>query len=118
MPLKPGGRQPPSAHVIHTGNCSGRRFSRPVSETITSAEKLLPQAAQIATSALLSLARSLGIYVLTPRPRKCGQYGQWPNAAPIATPITSTIPRIISNTTRLAIRFAITIVDALTGVSI
>src|SRR6266851_8614853 len=64
MPLKPGGRQPPLAHGMQTVNCWGRPFSRPVNETITSVERLFWQATQVATSALLPLAFSLGIALI------------------------------------------------------
>jgi hypothetical protein len=61
MPLKPGGRQPPSAQLRHTANCLDRPLSRPVSDTISSVDWLLLQAVQVATSALFSFAFSLGI---------------------------------------------------------
>src|SRR6266851_481011 len=61
MPLKPGGRQPPLAHGMQTVNCLGRPSSQPVNETITSVERVFWQTTQVATSALLPLAFSLGI---------------------------------------------------------
>jgi hypothetical protein len=61
MLLNPGGRQPLSAQVIQTANCRERPFSRPASDTISSVEIVLLQAAQVATKALLSLAFSLGM---------------------------------------------------------
>src|SRR5258708_182502 len=60
-PSKPGGRQPPFTHAMQTTCCRGRPFSRPLSETITSVEKLLPHASQTADSVLFSLAFSLGM---------------------------------------------------------
>jgi hypothetical protein len=59
--LNPSGRQPLSAQAIHTANCCERPFSRPASDTISSVDKTLLQATQVATSALLSFAFSLGI---------------------------------------------------------
>lgn len=61
MPLNPGGRHPLFAHGTHTMNCLRRLSSTPPSATALSVGTLLLQAAQVATSALFSLAFSDGI---------------------------------------------------------